>query len=435
MNFSVFFCSVTLIFIAYLEWNQPRKKTLRTIISILLPLLTSLLILSLIIEYSYAKSGDYLSYEGGARAIIDGVNPYIRRHRLYAYPPLLAQTIVFIQTTAPHFFLVKEPGDGWQIAFYLYQCSNFFMFLLAYGLCYVLARQIGIKQFLALLVVTGLFIFNNPIISTLRWHQVNLWILNTFLVAIVTLNRYPWVAGSSIALGIHIKLYPLILGLPWLITRKWRACLAVVFVFFVILMIQTNFGREWEQWHLFLDYFSQNVEKPTTFRNNSFNSLVRNLFFFANLPAGGYRLLLRLVQVVMGIWLVQRFSQREKYYRQLIDHMNVNRKNQWANIYRFYGHSMDAIALGLFISPSVWVHHFILAIPIAIWTLATQFRYQPWLVGIAIFLIYALPTFDIFLFSYHRLLGLILLIYLSNPAKIYNYFAEKPRETSIFSLV
>jgi hypothetical protein len=72
---------------------------------------------------------------------------------------------------------------------------------------------------------------------------------------------------------------------------------------------------------------------------------------------------------------------------------------------------IDAIALGLLISPVVWEHHYLLALPVLIWALANQETVaQLRRVGVSAFLIFVIPTFDIFPFSYHRLAGLLLLV-------------------------
>ncbi len=80
---------------------------------------------------------------------------------------------------------------------------------------------------------------------------------------------------------------------------------------------------------------------------------------------------------------------------------------------------MDAlVAIGLLISPSVWEHHYVLAIPIAIWAVATQGYDRPWQVSIGTFLIFCLPTFDVFPFSFHRITGLLMLLDATSPQRL-----------------
>ncbi len=87
---------------------------------------------------------------------------------------------------------------------------------------------------------------------------------------------------------------------------------------------------------------------------------------------------------------------------------------------RLYGNVFDAIVMVLIISPLVWEHHYILTIPLIIWVILTQGKQKPWRVGVAAFLICAIPIFDVYPFSYHRIAGLLLLLSASRaeiPAK------------------
>ena len=81
---------------------------------------------------------------------------------------------------------------------------------------------------------------------------------------------------------------------------------------------------------------------------------------------------------------------------------------------------MDAVALTLLISPLVWENHYVLAVPLALWAVATRWRDRPWQIGIGVFLMFALPTFDVFPLSYHRIVGLLMLLQLTSPKALYN---------------
>ncbi len=155
--------------------------------------------------------------------------------------------------------------------------------MLAYFLCYTFARSAKMKSLPASLLVTALLLFNNPLMRTLKHNQINLWMLDLFLLAILFLQRYPLISGLEIALGGHLKLYPLILLLPWGITKQWRAVVGALVSFFSIMMIQTNWGQNWELWHYFIAYFGV-IQKPTAFRNNSLYSIFYNFFKMAGLP-------------------------------------------------------------------------------------------------------------------------------------------------------
>ncbi len=181
--------------------------------------------------------------------------------------------------------------------------------------------------------------------------------------------------------------------------------------------MQTNWGRSWNIWEQFLLYF-RDVQKPNAFRNNSIYSLVFNCFELTGIPSTLVNKTVWLIIFTICIWIVWRFWQREKIYSQLVQKTNNQNSREWSNMWRVYGHSMDGIALSLLISPSVWEHHYVLAIPIAIWTIANCRRDRIKQVTISIFLIFCLPIFDIFPLSYHRLVGLIWLMFLIEPKKL-----------------
>ena len=93
---------------------------------------------------------------------------------------------------------------------------------------------------------------------------------------------------------------------------------------------------------------------------------------------------------------------------------------------RLLGHTMDALALMLLISPMVWEHHYVMMLPVYVWTITIVGRRKPWLVLAAGLLLFALPTFDLYPFSYHRLAGLILTLWLTRPRYLADAAASAP---------
>ena len=52
--------------------------------------------------------------------------------------------------------------------------------------------------------------------------EVNLWMLDLVLLAILLLPKYPIIAGTAVALGAHLKLFSLVLLPVWLLLKQWR---------------------------------------------------------------------------------------------------------------------------------------------------------------------------------------------------------------------
>lgn len=418
-------------------WKQVRKykiKTLSDLVPVVLPLAVSLNGLFVIVEHSHAKSSDYMCYQNAGAAVVNALNPFTGNPPCYLYPPLPAQFLGFIYQAIQQSALLPPAisDKAWDVVFYLYQCIQFFQLTLAYFLTYILAQTMGLKRLQSLGLVSGLFLFNFPLVRTLEFSQVNLWILNCFLLAVILLQRFPFLSGLAIALGGHIKLYPLILLLPWGMTQKFRAIAGALSSFLVILILQTNWGKDWTLWQQFFTYF-KNVEKPTNYRNNSIWSLVYNLFKIPQLLfhaswESAVPIVVAVLNIAILIWFVVRIVHREKIYAKLSKTISVSQKELWNQSYRFCGHSVDTIALSLLISPSVWEHHYVLALPMTLWAIITCRMDHPLRAWIGVFLIFWLPSFEIFPISYHRLLGLLFLVYLTSPTATERYFRNQMDE-------
>jgi Glycosyltransferase family 87 len=320
--------------------------------------------------------------------------------------------------------------QGWTVATYFYQCGQFLQVILAYYLMLSLAQKLGLQPFAASLLVAALFLFNYPLVRTLTFDQVNLWLLNSFLLGVVLLRRHTLWAGLAVAVGAHIKLYTLILLLPWALTRRWRAIASVILGFVVLPLIQTRWGHDLTLWQQFLAYFSS-PEKPSNYRNNGLWSLIVNLVkipgrflpsdvFFNLVP-----LVVAAVTLLIFVWFVGRAIQREKMYACMGGAIIQGESHAWNYMFRFYGHSIDAIALSLLCSPSVWEHHYVIALPVALWAIVTRRYSQPWLAVLGTFLIFCIPTFEIFPLSFHRLTGLLILVYTTAPAMVQPYFVKQ----------
>ncbi len=426
-----FLISVVLISIT---WRQVRKykiQTLSDLAPIVLPLAVSLNGLFVIVEHSHAKSSDYMCYQNAGAAVVNTLNPFTGNPPCYLYPPLPAQFLgFFYQVVHQSALLPPELSDrAWDIVFYFYQCIQFFQLTLAYFLTYLLAQIMGLKSFQSLGLVSGLFLFNFPLVRTLEFSQVNLWILNCCLLAVILLQRFPFLSGLAIALGGHIKLYPLILLLPWGITQKFRAISGALLSFLTILIIQTQWGSNWTLWQQFLGYF-KNVEKPSNYRNNSIWSLVFNSFkipkvLFHLSWESAVPIVVAVLNIAILIWFIARIINREKIYAKFSTTIPLSHKELWNSSYRLCGHSVDTIAFSLLISPSVWEHHYVLAIPITLWAVVTCRTEHPLRTWIGVLLVFWLPSFEIFPISYHRLLGLLFLVYMTNPTATKRYFMHQ----------
>lgn len=407
-----FTASLALLYNIRAEFRSHSIRSLAAWLPILLPAVVAFQTLHHIREYSVA-SKDYGLQEAAARAVSDGENPY---GSWYIYPPLVAQSraLVYDQLMcgsrlSGYFRLTPE--QGWYLTFYIFQCLQFFLVLLAFYLLYRFAQQLQVPRQQALIWTTFLFLANNPLFRTLEYNQINLYILNVVLIAIVYATSSPFWSGAAVALGGHIKLYPLLFTAPWFVTRRWRALAGIAVALVAIVILQTGLARDWSLWQQFVDYYRS--IKPLTnsaLRDNSAHSIIHNTFRQLELLVGKdgkpNEQLVRLVVLMINLLVAVYFVVRYRGWRRLYD---ADSKELLQVL------SMDTVVAMLLLSPMVWEHHYILLMPIVLWAMVRIGERQPLPLGIAYLLIYLLPTFDLYPFSYHRLAGLLLLLYITSP--------------------
>ncbi len=402
-------------------WQQ-RHGSLQSILPFGLGVLVAFHYLAIMRQHA-TRSWDYRCYEEAAQAIANGTNPY---GSCYIYFPTPAQAMAMIERfglwLATYLGLEKFSSGAatWDLVFYFYEATQLLLVILAFTLCYCLARTVGLQQRYAALLVTALFLFNNPLLATLKHNQVNLWVLDLMLLALLGVKRYPILSGLAVAVGVHIKIYPLALLLPWALKRQWRAGISAGIGLGGIFLVQTSGGRELTLWRHFLA-FADSFPLGTFFRDNSLHSLVYNTLGHLKwlLGDGSFPVnelyVSRLVLAGMGFFgllYLGRFVRRER------GEAGIYSNNGNLDL-ALFGHAMDAIALALIASPVVWEHHYLLALPLVIWGVArAQNERQLWRVGLSAFLIFVVPTFDLYPFSYHRLAGLLLLMTTLSPAAV-----------------
>jgi len=420
--FNVFsFCMWCVLFlVAYREIKAHPGISLEKGMMILLPLFVSFFFLVLIVEYG-AKSWDYEQYENAFRAIVQGENPY--NSERYLYPPFFAQMMAYVYSVGKQ-LLHPTRINLWLFVFYIHQCAQFFLCNLAYQLSSRFAARIGYSDLQNKLIVTGLFLFNFPLVRTLHLNQINLYVLNATLIALLALNRFPFLSGAAVALGGLIKLYPLSMVAPLVMMKKWKVLLGAFVSGIIIILLQTNFGRDlflWKEFILFFLSFPSERESSLWIRNTTPLSMALNFARFTGLPESIILPVVIIITLVVLIWIALRFYKREKIYRSLPS-------GPAAETYRNFGNLIDFSSLALLITPSAWDHHFVIALPLALWAIALRAKDRPGWVSIAITSIFILPPVDIFPFSYLRMFGVVALLLLTSP----NNFLKTP-EISISS--
>ncbi|HOX38482.1 MAG TPA: glycosyltransferase family 87 protein [Candidatus Brocadiia bacterium] len=399
-------------------------------------LLVAFFLLIDLVEHT-RKSNDYEVYELAASAVAEGRSPYEDPRFLYPPLPPRAMAALFgaIRSVASDARLTGDLDKfGWDCVFYFYTCCQFALACAAYVLLYRFGRSLRMDRATASVLAAILMVVNNPMIRTLRHNQVNLLLLDSVLVALVVLPKHPIAAGAALSMGGHVKIYPYALALPLLITRRWKALAATVAFSVALLVIAADFGRDVAIWERFITFFLTSFPaRSNLLRDNSVTTILYHTIRFTPFAFGldSERIMAVagpiafLVKIAFVAWIVQRGISRERILREIPsgkpDHLDRDRL-------RFAGHALDIMALTLLTAPVVWEHHYILAMPIVVfaWAMFGDGVSEPdtatgrarAMTILAAFLIFAVPTFDVHLLSYHRIAGLIMLLWLCSPARI-----------------
>ena len=368
------------------------------------PLLSTLAVtlftIGIVSEFS-TPSLDWGCYWEAAQAVVAGETPY---GRCYIYPPLLAQILATLAR-------VSEPVGGALgfgvdradfLVFYAFQGGQVLAAALAAVVLQRLGRRWGMSPWVAAALTAALLIVDNPVLRTLRHNQINLWLLALTVLAVDVVRRRPLAAGGILALAIHIKLYPVVLLLPWVLARKWRAVGATVVATLVLGVVVT--GRHPEQWGE-LVALGARVGEGLYFRNNSLLGLVTNVVGVPLSSAGVAigPLLQPLQWVGMALSLLAGGA--------LVWRMVRRRGQGGTATARLAADTADAFALQLLLSPIVWEHHFVLVIPVALHAAATVGRARLlWVVAGTVLMLW-MPTADVLVLSHHRLAGLLMLLW------------------------
>ena len=418
-----FSAAAALASVAALRWRAAGGASWQERLLACAPLLVGLQYAFLIAEYS-RRPFDYDCYEYAARALLLGKNPYVFGLN-YLYPPLTAQAFAGVHTVlaqlANTLGLAADPETLWDMVFYLYQCAQLGLILLLFGLLVRFARCLGLAPAPATALVAVLLLFDNPLLRTLRHGQINLWVLNLSLVTLLWARRRPAWAGLALALAAHIKLYPLVLGLPLLLGGCWRALLWAAAGGVALVGAETRGFSDWTAWGWFADFYGGVYPGEFAYRNNSFHSLAHNtlrLVFGASrrAVAPAVELASSGIAVAAAVWLVWRAVQRSRGERRRRDTTRL-------------AVGSDALAMSLLISQSVWEHHYVLALPLVIQAVALRPQ-RLGTVALAALLMLGLPTIDLFPLSYHRVVGLLTALWLTTPGREDASPADGGAETS-----
>jgi len=417
--FEIFGFSAT-IALAVVVWRELAKRRgsgLAGALPVIAFAVVAMSLLMLVCEYTQ-KFSDYECYEEAAKMIEAGRSPYLAHG--YIYPPPVADGLALAHQTVMNLAGLKSAdARGWHLVFYLWQCAQFFLAILAYLLCVRFARVLGARGFAGIALVAVVFLFNGPLVRTFRLNQPNLWMFDAILFALVFGARYAGTAGSLLGFAATIKLYPLAMLLPIALAKRWRMLAGLVAVVVVVVLVEPWLSmcpRAWERYVTYGHVFPAG----NYFRDNGLHSIAERTVWLVGMAFDTPRRTQWLVTTVLwrcavaaaAIFIGLRIVRREQAFAAL---PKQEKASDTATMLRFTGQVVDTFAFALMASPIAWEHHYLLAVPMVLWAMVTQRSRRPWLIWLGSALMLLPPSFEIYPFGYHRIAGLVMVLIGTSP--------------------
>ena len=274
---------------------------------------------------------------------------------------------------------------------------NYSSLLLFFVLLIVLLKKYGFTGNFAALCCFILLVVNVPVLRTMYYGQVNVMVLDLILMTFIFYRRSVFLSAACLSLAVHLKLSPVILLLPFLFNRDWK---------WVIGFSITTLGLVWltstlNDFKYYLDFLNNTANiyeaNGINFREFSFDSLIRATIRFLDLDLSYGRwpiVVLKGMFAAVSLFLVSLHSKGRCYYE-------GRRKEEVV-----YNSFVVLPFLMMMLSPIVWEHHPVFVIPSFLIMLKRIDSVEKiTMLGISYFLLFLMPTFDLYPVSYIRMLG------------------------------
>lgn len=334
---------------------------------------------------------DFSNYFTAAVHMRDGLPLTNDPFQLYLYPPLLATLI------EPLTFLGLGPAS------WLFRFGNLVSVILLAWLVYQIAQRMGANRITAVVLMFGALSFNVAVADTLAAQQVNLHVVNLIFASLLLLPGHVALSAIALAVGVQLKVYPVLLAVPFVLMRQWRWC-AWFAATLLLIVAGTSLVNS-------PDYYRQFIERLSTLeeygiRNASIASLLHNTATYAGWSLGPAERPIALALTAGCASLVIWWGWPA--VREGVLFPDTERRE------RVIGSAFAVLSVVmLVVSPSIWPHHLVFALfPALALALAVRTPADGAYLGVAWFLIALVPVHEIYPLAYLRLAGLLLLGFL-----------------------
>jgi len=306
----------------------------------------------------------------------------------YLYPPLWASCL---QLLAPWGYVTMK-------VFCL--LVNYISFLLFYILLYLTLQRYGFRANFAALMTFMALIANAAVVRTLFFGQINFQVIDLVLLSLLCYRRHIFLSALTLGIAVHLKATPMIMILPFILNRdgKWLLYFLGTILLIVILTSWTN---DIGYYYNFLSNAAAKASKAGfALRDNSIKSFANATLFYFNLNQNSARYLIPLGMLILltsSLWILFQVVRNRLFYQGDVKETVV------------YNSYIILLFLMTMISPLVWAHHFVFMIPAVLIMIKLLSSRKDLVIYLtAYILIYLVPAFDFYPYSYNRLAGVIL---------------------------
>lgn len=359
-----------------LAWNRVNRATVVFCVGFLVTSLVYANILRERIVYY-----DVVDYVQAASAIAHGEHFSAR----YAYPPLWASILAVFRSFA---------GDrGVYLVCYAVNMASLWVF---FGLIVLWLRRMGLSLHLASAVAFGAMILNVPILRNLCYVQLNLLVADLILGALLLYPRFPVASAVLLALGMHLKVVPLVFVPLFLGRFRWRWLTAfglsmAALVAFTACKDGLSYYRDFVA--NILD-FGQEISP----RSSSIDCWTKLLLIHT---AGSIRFAGAISAAIKCLLVVATYALAVLSMRRVPFVRSADPDSD-----RAINGGMPLFFLMVILFPSVWVYHLTwLIAPVLALTLTLQTPRQLSFFLCAYAAVFFVPAFDLFPWSIARLIG------------------------------
>jgi len=305
----------------------------------------------------------------------------------YIYPPLWATLLSF---------LTPLGADGILLVCWIANILSLFLF---YYLLHRILEHYGFNPQAAALTATGFLLVNMPVLRTLLYVQVNLHVMNLIFLSVLLYKDRLFLSALALAVAVHLKSSPAVLVLAFLLELNWKWILWFTLNMLVIAACTTAIYGIAPYLDLIHNLELLNAARTLSLRDNSFDSAIgTTLSYFRSGP--GLTSLLVYMAKASSLLVALFLSLRSRVFYSAQE-----------NGTRLFNAIVPLFLAMTLASPLIWEHHGVfVALPFLL-LLKKMSSPTEWLVyGSVWLLVFLMPTFDYFPWSYGRLVSMCILL-------------------------